>query len=101
MTPLFILRQSHGDFTNPPKNPLERFIKLLYLLYNINISIKGLINDKCCGIIVTTKKNALNLIEIQGADEHLVILYSSVYSIPYFYGSVKMPSYLLIKTKGE
>lgn len=38
------------------------------------------------------KKNALNLVEIQGADEHLVILYSSVYSIPYFYGLVKMPS---------
>lgn len=101
MTPLFILRQGHGDFTSPPKNPLKRLVKLLYLLYNINISRKVLTNDKCCGIIVTTKKNVLNLIEIQDADEHLVILYSSIYSIPYFYGSVKMPSYLLIQMKGE
>ena len=59
---------------------------------NIRNLPNDLTNDKCCGIIVTTKKNALNLIEIQGADEHLVILYSSVYSIPYFYGLVKMPS---------
>lgn len=92
MTPLFILRQSHGDFTNPPKNPPKHHIILLYLIYNTNILKNDLTNDKCCGIIVTTKKNALSLIEIQGADEHLVILYSSVYSIPYFYGLVKMPS---------
>lgn len=97
----FVLRQGSVYFKNLSKNPLKRRIKLLYLLYNINISRKGLTNDKCCGIIVTTKKNALNLIEIQGADEHLVILYSSVYSIPYFYGFVKMPSYLLIQMKGE
>ena len=92
MTPLFILRQGHGDFTNPPKNLLKLHIILLYLLYNTNILKNDLTNDKCCGIIVTTKKNALNLIEIQGADEHLVILYNSIYSIPYFYGLVKMPS---------
>ena len=92
MTPLFILRHSHGDFTNPPKNPLNHHIILLYLFYNTNILKNNLTNDECCGIIVTTKKNALSLIEIRGADEHLVILYSSVYSIPYFYGLVKMPS---------
>ncbi len=92
MTPLFILRQGHGDFTNPPKNPPKHHITLLYLFYNTNIPKNDLTNDKCCSIIVTAKKNALNLVEIQGTDEHLVILYSSVYGIPYFYGLVKMSS---------
>lgn len=97
MTPLFILRQGHGNITNP----LKHHIILLYLFYNTNVLKNDLTNDKCCGIIVTTKKNALNLIEIQGADEHLVILNSNVYSIPYFYGLVKDTIYLLIQTKGE
>ena len=42
MTPLFILRQGYGDFTNLPKNPLKHHIISLYLFYNTNILKKRL-----------------------------------------------------------